>query len=121
MAPIDEDLGTRSTTHRVSKRKDILPFSNAVLYLVFCLLAATGLALEFRLDDAGDRMLGLSKRDWARVHAITALSVLSLVAFHLWSNWPWIRSALTRLRWRTLLVAGVGLALLATALLAPVY
>ena len=95
-------------------------FSNAVLYLAFCLLAATGLMMEFRLDDASASLLGVSKRDWARVHAIAALSVLSLVALHLWVNWPWLRSALARLRWRTLVIAVVGLAILAVALLAPV-
>jgi hypothetical protein len=119
MALYQEDQTT--TPARTSKRKDILPFSNAVLYIVFCLLASTGLALEFRLEDASDRMLGLAKRDWARVHSITALSVLSLVVFHLWTNWPWIRSQLARLSWRTVIVAAVGLAMVATALLAPVH
>jgi cell division protein FtsW (lipid II flippase) len=120
MASTQERPAAAAQARRTSIRKDIVPFSNGVLYLVFCLLAATGLALEFRLDEPTDQMLGLSKRDWARVHAITALSVLSLVAFHLWTNWPWIRTMLSRLRWRTVIVALVGLALLVTALLAPV-
>jgi hypothetical protein len=94
--------------------------SNAVLYLGFCLLAATGLLMEFRLDDAGASLLGVNRRDWARVHALAALSVLSLVALHLWVNWPWLRSVWARLRWRTLAIAILGLAILGVALLAPV-
>jgi len=105
----------------VPVRKDFGPVSNAALYLVFCLLAATGLAMAFRLDDDGALLLGVPKRDWATVHAIAALSVLSLVALHLWVNWPWIRSMATRLRWRTIVVASLGLALLALALLAPAH
>jgi sterol desaturase/sphingolipid hydroxylase (fatty acid hydroxylase superfamily) len=103
-----------------ARRSDIVPFSNAVLFLVFCLLAGTGLAMEFRLHDSSAMLLGVPKRDWAMVHALTALSVLSLVAFHLWANWPWVRSLLQRLRWQTVLVAALGLAVLAVFLLAPV-
>jgi len=104
-----------------SLRSELGPVSNALLYLAFCLLAATGLAMTFRLDDRGASMLGLGKQDWARVHAITALSVLSLVVLHLWVNWRWIRSTLARLRWPTVLVALAGLAMLAIALAAPVH
>ena len=85
-----------------------MPFSNAVLYLVFCVMAGTGLALGFRLDDGGAMLLGVARRDWVRVHAVTALSVLSLVALHLWVNWPWLRSVLARLRWATVVVVAVG-------------
>jgi hypothetical protein len=95
--------------------------SNAVLFVAFCLLAATGLAMAFRLDDGTATLLGVAKRDWATVHAIAALSVLSLVALHLWVNWPWLRSVLARLRWPTIVVALLGLAMLALALLAPVH
>jgi hypothetical protein len=110
----------QSPTRPATRRKDIGPFSNAVLFLVFCLLAGTGLAMAFRLDDSSALLLGVAKRDWAKVHAITALSVLSLVAFHLWANWPWVRSLLKRLRWQTVSVASLGLAVLALFLLAPV-
>jgi hypothetical protein len=101
-------------------RKDIGPISNAALYLVFCLLAATGLAMALRLEDSNATLLGVAKRDWATVHAIAALSVVSLVALHLWVNWPWIRSMLTRLRWPTVVIGLLGLAMIALALLAPI-
>jgi magnesium-transporting ATPase (P-type) len=104
-----------------SVRSDIGPISNALLYLAFCVLAATGLVMTFRLEDGRAMLLGLSKQDFARLHAITALSVLSLVLLHLWVNWRWIRAMLARLRWRTLVVGGVGLAMLAAALIAPVH
>lgn len=76
--------------------------------------------MTFRLDDRAHVLLGLDKRDWARVHAITALSVVSLVLLHLWVNWRWIKGMLVRLRWRTLAIGLVGLAMIALALMAPV-
>ncbi len=76
--------------------------------------------MTFRLD-GGAIMLGLGKQDWARIHAIAALSVLSLVVLHLWVNWRWIRSVLRYLRWPTVMVALLGLAMLAVALVAPVH
>ena len=118
--PTEQRPTTKPPSRRSARRKDTAPFANGVLFLVFCLLAGTGLAMEFRLDDASATLLGVAKRDWARVHAITALSVLSLVAFHLWVNWPWLRSVLARLRWPTVVVVTVGLGMLATFLLAPV-
>ena len=101
-------------------RKDLAAISNAVLYLAFCVLAATGLAMTFRLDHDGATLLGVAKRDWASVHAIAALSVLSLVVLHLWVNWPWIRAILARQRWACAVVVLVGLVVLALALLEPV-
>jgi hypothetical protein len=102
-------------------RKDLMVISNAVLYLAFCVLGATGLAMAFRLDDAGATLLGVAKREWARVHTVAALSVVSLVMLHLWVNWAWLRSQLVRAKWSTLVVAALGLAMLAIALLAPVH
>ena len=49
--------------------------------------------MAFRLDGEA-MMLGLGKQDWARIHAIAALNVLSLVVLHLWVNRRWIRSIL---------------------------
>lgn len=116
-ASTEEGPSHRSST---AARNDVGPLSNALLYLAFCLLAATGLAMTFRLDDRAHVLLGLDKRDWARVHAITALSVVSLVLLHLWVNWRWIKGMLVRLRWRTLAIGLVGLAMIALALMAPV-
>jgi hypothetical protein len=118
--PTEESPTTKPPSRPPARRKDIVPFSNAVLYLVFCVMAGTGLALGFRLDDGGAMLLGVARRDWVRVHAVTALSVLSLVALHLWVNWPWLRSVLARLRWATVVVVAVGVAMLAIFLLAPV-
>ena len=108
-----------ATSTASPRRTELVAFSNALLYLAFCLLAATGLAMEFRLDDSNANLLGVAKRDWARVHALTAISFLSLTAIHLWVNWPWLRALLARLRWPTLVVTTTGLVILATFLLAP--
>jgi magnesium-transporting ATPase (P-type) len=115
----DSDAADDPSLSRSSTRSEIGPLSNALLYLAFCLLAATGLAMTFRLDDRTSVMLGLDKQGWARIHAITALSVLSLVLLHLWLNWGWLRAMVRRLRWPTLMIALVGLAMIALALLAP--
>jgi Domain of unknown function (DUF4405) len=120
MTPTHESATTQPPSPSSTRRKDILPFSNAILFVVFCLLAATGLALLFRLDEGSSTLLGVSRQDWVRVHAVAALSVLSLVVLHLWTNGPWLRTMLTRLRWQTVVVAAVGLAILAVLLTAPV-
>jgi hypothetical protein len=106
---------------RKSLRNELGPISNAALYLGFCLLAGTGSAMLFRLEDGRATLLGLVRQDWALVHAVAALSVLSLVALHLWLNWPWIRSMVLRLRWPTVVIALLGLAMIAVALLAPAH
>jgi hypothetical protein len=110
-------LATRAT----APRTDLVPFSNALLYLAFCVLAGTGLALEFRLKYANAALLGIVRRDWVDFHRLVALSFLSLSAVHVWVNWPWLRATLARLRWPTLVVAALGLAVLATFLFAPVF
>lgn len=119
MTSTPQDTPTSATTPSAQRRTELVPFSNAMLYLAFCLLAATGLAMEFRLDNNDATLLGIAKRDWARVHALTAISFLSLTAVHLWVNWPWLRALLTRLRWPTVVVTSVGLAILAIFLLGP--
>lgn len=119
MTPTREDTPPCATSTSAPRRIHLVPFSNALLYLVFCLLAATGLAMEFRFNDSNATLLGVAKRDWARVHALTALSFLSFTTVHLRVNWPWLRALLARLRWPTLVVTGAGLVILATFLLAP--
>jgi hypothetical protein len=119
MCPDPTTPAPRPKLARKSLRSDLGPVSNAALYLGFCLLAATGSAMIFRLEDGRATVLGLVRQDWALVHAVAALSVLSLVALHLWLNWPWIRSMVVRLRWPTVVIALLGLAMIAVALLAP--
>ncbi len=111
----------KPATGAASSRTDLVPFSNALLYLVFCVLAGVGLALEFRLKYANAKMLGFVRPDWVDFHRLVALSFLSLTAIHLWVNFPWLRTMLARLRWPTLVVAAVGVAILATFLFAPVF
>ena len=113
MTPTQEELPASATSTFSQRRTELVPFSNALLYLIFCVLAATGLAMEFRLDDSNAILLGVAKRDWARVHALTAISFLSLTAVHLWVNW------FGRLRWHTLVVTITGFIILAAFLLVP--
>ena len=97
-----------------------LSVSNAVLYLVFSCLVSSGLALEFRLEDSGQKLLALTKHNWATVHAITASVFVNLAFLHLWMNRAWVRAILRKVRWPTLVLLGVGLAFVMVTALAPI-
>ena len=110
-----------TSSESISPGTQLVAFSNALLYLGFCVLAGTGLALELRLKYANSKMLGVLRPDWVDFHRLVALTFLSLSAIHLWVNFPWLRAMLARSRWPTLVVMVVGLAVLATFLFAPVF
>ena len=55
--------GARRFRPSSALRNDTGPLSNALLYLAFCLLGATGLAMTFRLDDCTHVLLGLDKQE----------------------------------------------------------
>jgi len=96
----------------------LLPFANALLYLVTCGLTASGLVLEWRLEDRADGLLGLSRHDWAELHFIVAWAFLALVVAHLALNRASIKAALTRHRAAVPVLLG-GLVLLGAVLLWP--
>jgi hypothetical protein len=110
-------------TFRTRQVRSMSKFSaifNATLYLAFCFLVASGFVLEFRLESTGELILGLARRDMAKVHAILALGFVTIAALHLGMNGAWIRAAFARARWTTASVAAIGLLLVALAMLAPV-
>lgn len=113
-------METKRTPADERRRTELVPFSNALLFLVFCLMAATGLAMAFRLGDGGERLFGATRHEWARVHSLAALSFVSVTLIHLWVNWDWVLATARRLRWPTLVVAFLGLALIAAFWVAPV-
>ena len=98
----------------------LLSLGNAALYLVACALIATGMLLEFRMDEEGGaaRLLGLGPDDWAEVHFFVAIAFIALTVLHLLLNWPWIKAALTKTKWAMPLLA-VGLGLITALLLWP--
>ncbi len=119
--PAAEPPSDRPGSSPRTASSELVPFSNALLFIGFCVLAGTGLALEFRLKYANATLLGVVRRDWVDFHRLVALSFLSLSAIHLWVNLPWLRSMLVRVRWPTLIVMAMGVAILATFLFAPVF
>jgi hypothetical protein len=96
------------------------PISNAILYLAFCLLVACGLVLEFRLESSIETLFGLTRREWAKVHAIVALGFVATATLHIALNWAWVRGMVAKARWTTTSVAAIGLLLLVLALLTPI-
>lgn len=102
-------------------RSELVPVSNALLYLAFCLLAGSGLALELRLGYRNATLLGRLRADWVDFHRMVALTFVSLSMIHVWVNLPWLRATWARLRWSTVIVALLGLAALAAFLFAPVF
>ncbi len=82
----------------MNKRALLLGLSNGFLYLVSCALIATGLLLEWRLDEhaGGARVAGLGREDWGEVHFVIALVFVGFTALHLALNLSWIRASIAR-------------------------
>ncbi|MEI8241838.1 MAG: DUF4405 domain-containing protein [bacterium] len=101
-------------------RSILLIPATAALGFVTCALVGTGLLLELRLDaeDGAVRILGLGPDDWSELHFCIALGFLLLTALHLFLNWAWIISAVSKARW-ILAVIVVGVLLVAALLLWP--
>jgi hypothetical protein len=102
------------------KTRLLLPLSNAALYLVACAVIATGLLLEFRMDeeDGAVRVLGLGSDDWGEVHFGLALGFAALTVLHLLLNRAWIKAAMMKTKWAGPALA-VGLGFVLVVLLWP--
>jgi len=113
------DWNNQPTEHAMTRW---LRLVNASLYLAACTLAATGLALEWKIEaeNEGQTLLGLNGEAWGECHFIVALVVLALVVIHLALHWAWISNVMAKLRAPVLAVIVAGLALIAVALMAPV-
>lgn len=61
-------------------------------FILFILLAATGLFLYFKLPPGsqGAAVWGLSRHTWGDIHFGIAIGFLALMAFHLILHWNWI-------------------------------
>jgi hypothetical protein len=108
---------------RTYLRKSLPRVLNALLWLVFCSMAGTGLLLAFRLPPGsrgghGLSALGLSRHEWGDLHTWLSYAFLVLTITHLALHWRWV--AAKKRRWPLLLGFGVGLALLLALTLQPV-
>lgn len=99
---------------------------NALLWLVFCGLAGTGLLLAFRLPPGsrggrGLSAMGWDRHEWGDVHTWLAYAFLGLVAAHLALHWRWLwQVAAKRRSWPLLLGIGAGLAMIVWLVCQPV-
>ena len=78
--------------------RDIMKTSNkkfavdSFIFILFILLAATGLFLYFKLPSGshGAVVWGMSRHTWGSIHFWIAMGFLGFVALHLILNWNWI-------------------------------
>jgi len=116
----------RPTPGKFSVRTFTPRLLNALLWLVFCSMAGTGLLLAFRLPPGsqGGRGLsawGLSRHEWGDLHTWLSYGFLALILTHLALHWRWFwQVAARKKRWPLLLGFGAGLALLLALTLQPV-
>ena len=68
----------------------VLRICNAVLYVCTCLLVATGLLMELRLEGRGAAVLGIDREEWGEFHFAVALTFAGLCVVHLILNWNWV-------------------------------
>jgi hypothetical protein len=91
---------------------------NALLWLVFCGMAGTGLLLAFRLPPgsrggAGLTAMGWGRHDWGDVHTWLSYAFLALIAAHLALHWRWLWQVAARKRaWPLIVGIGAGLVLM---------
>lgn len=98
---------------------------NLGLYLVFCALAGSGLALEHKLPrgrgQRGVELWGWDRHDWRDIHLTLGWMFLALLGVHLVLHWKWLRLVAARSRWWPLVLGlGAGLTLLLGPLLSGV-
>ncbi len=115
------------TTSRKTKpkRMGLEKSANYLLYLISCLLVATGFILAYRLPHGREArewtVFGMGRHDWGDWHLWLGFAFIALILLHLYfvRNWL-IRVAVKRRGWLLLLSLGVGLALIVGGLFAPV-
>lgn len=102
---------------KMPKRLFLKGAVDLLLFFLFCLLAGTGLLLQYRLvpgyqGGKGLTLLGWSRHDWGTFHFWTAISLIPVLATHLYFNAPFIRQVIGRRSKRLLIVYGLIAAML---------
>ena len=99
---------------------------NALLWLVFCGMAGTGLLLAFRLPPgsrggAGLTAMGWGRHDWGDVHTWLSYAFLALITAHLALHWRWLwQVAAKKHAWPLVVGIGAGLLLMLWLAFQPV-
>jgi cell division protein FtsW (lipid II flippase) len=92
----------------------------------FCLLAASGLVMHYRLSSeyylpTGATILGLTWKSWCRLHLLSGYITLGCVLLHLALHWRWIWQAAVQKRSRPIIfVLLVAIVLFSLPLFAPI-
>jgi hypothetical protein len=66
---------------------------NGIAFVLFAVLAATGLLMRFVLPKGSGESLavwGLGRHDWGGLHFWIAAALLATIALHLILNWRWV-------------------------------
>ena len=94
---------------------------NVLAYFCFCVMAGTGLLLEFRLDeDTSGTILGLGAEDWGDIHEWVAYLFVMVVVLHLILHWAWIKMLGAKHLWTTVIGLTAGVCVIGALLLTPV-
>lgn len=118
------DAGTPSARRKFFGKSGVARVVNALLWLVFCAMAGTGLLLAFRMPPgSGMRVtaLGLNRHEWGDWHTWLSYAFLALIALHLALHWRWFwQVAAKRRSWPLAAGIGAGLVLMLLLVLQPV-
>jgi hypothetical protein len=107
-------------------RPQWIRFLNYLLYLTFCAITGTGLLLVWRLprgpQGRGIELFDFTRHEWADIHLWLGYLFLALVLAHLGLHLKWLWTVAARKSsLKIILSLLVGVALIATLLLAPLH
>ncbi len=113
-----------AATRKTPSRSTVARVLNALLWMVFCAMAGTGLLLAFRMppgSGGGVTALGMARHGWGDWHTWLSYAFLALIATHLALHWRWFwQVAAKRRSWPLVAGIGAGLALMLLLVLQPV-
>lgn len=99
------------------QRNTIKFILDSLLFLTATSTAAIGLLLGFVIPKGGRAapeekfFLGLHRHEWGDLHLFMGISMLVILAIHLWLNWSWIKGSAQKYfgaRWSRFLLALCG-------------
>lgn len=87
---------------------------NALLYLDFCFLTASGFLLLKR-----ETIWGINKHMWGDLHTMSSILLILLVLAHLLLHWKWIKCMCKKGSWKLYGVLILGLSIILMMMLSP--
>lgn len=102
-----------------------LKVSNLLLYVVLCLLVATGILLTWQMQygffkGTGTHWLGISRQGWKDFHLFLVFPLVILTVLHMVLNIQWLKKVAAHDHsWRWILGIGIGLLMILLPFLIP--